>query len=140
MLLRLDTVRPDRRISSQLERCAARESPAQGWHQSNDSLRRARGASVVFVSASGNTAPLLSAPVSVDIDVPVGSATLACQVDRTKGVVTVSPQDLTTSAGLAALTAGLQAGAKVRVSAVPRSGGGLQADAITYFTGTLPPH
>ena len=93
----------------------------------------ASGASSFTIAASGGTTP-----VTVDFSTSTGAATLAYQVDRTNGVVTVSPQDLTTSAGLAAMTAGLQAGAKVSVSAVPQSDGSLKAYVISYYTGTLP--
>ncbi len=93
----------------------------------------ASGASSFSIAAAGGTTP-----VTVDFSTATGSATLVYQVDRTNGVVTVSPQDITTSAGLAALTAGLQAGAKVSVSAVPQGDGSLKAYVISYFTGTLP--
>ncbi|MDE1929119.1 MAG: hypothetical protein KGJ30_13665 [Burkholderiales bacterium] len=76
--------------------------------------------------------------VTVDFSTASGSATLAYQVDRTGDVVTVSPQDLSTSTGLAAFAAGLQAGARVRVSAVPQSDGSLKAYVVDYFTGTAP--
>jgi hypothetical protein len=93
----------------------------------------ASGASSFTINAAGGTTP-----VTVDFSTATGSATLVYQVDRTNGVVTVSPQDITTSAGLAALTAGIQAGAKVQVSAVPQSDGSLKAYVISYYTGTLP--
>ena len=93
----------------------------------------ASGATSFTINAAGG-----ATPVTVNFSTAVGSATLAYQVDRTGGVVTVSPQDLTTSAGLAAMTAGLQAGAKVMVSAVPQSDGSLKAYVVTYYTGTLP--
>jgi dihydroxyacid dehydratase/phosphogluconate dehydratase len=76
--------------------------------------------------------------VGVSVSTTAGSATLAYQVDRTAGVVTVSAQDLTTSGGLAALAGGLAVGAPVKVSAVPQADGTLKAYAITYFTGDLP--
>ena len=93
----------------------------------------AGGATSFTIAAAGG-----ATPVTVDFSTATGSATLAYQIDRTNGIVTVSPQDLTTSAGLAALTAGLQAGAKVQVSAVPQSDGSLKAYVISYYTGTLP--
>jgi len=93
----------------------------------------AAGATSFTIGAAGGTTP-----ATVNFSTATGSATLAYQVDRTGSVVTVSPQDLTTSAGLAALTAGLQAGAKVMVSAVPQSDGSLKAYVISYYTGTLP--
>lgn len=90
------------------------------------------GNSFTINAAGGTTA------VTVKFSTVSGSATLAYQVDRTNGVVTVSPEDLTSVSGLAALTAGLQAGAPVRVSAVPAPDGSLKAYVITYFTGTQP--
>ena len=93
----------------------------------------ASGASSFTIAVAGGTKP-----VTVNFSAVAGSATLVYQVDRTSGIVTVSPQDITTAAGLSALTAGLQAGAKVTVSAVPQADGSLKADVISYFTGTLP--
>jgi hypothetical protein len=75
-------------------------------------------------------------PVTVDFSTTAGSATLVYQVDRSSGVVTISPQDITTAAGLAAFTSGLQAGSKVQVSAVPQADGSLKAYVVNYFTGT----
>jgi hypothetical protein len=88
------------------------------------------GTSFTINAAGGAT------PVSVSFSTAAGSATLAYQVDRAGNVVTVSAQDLTTAAGLAAFTAGLQAGARVQVSAVPQPDGSLKAYVVSYFTGT----
>jgi hypothetical protein len=90
------------------------------------------GASNAFsIDAAGG-----STPVSVDFSTTPGSATLVYQVDRSNGIVTISPQDITTPAGLAAFASGLQAGAKVQVSAVPQADGTLKAYVVAYFTGT----
>jgi hypothetical protein len=83
------------------------------------------------------TVPGGATPVTVDVSTAMGSATLVYQVDRTDGVVTVSPVDITTSAGLAQLTSGLAAGTPVSVYGVPGSSG-LKAYVIAYFTGTMP--
>jgi hypothetical protein len=92
------------------------------------------------VGAGGNAFSVVAAggttPVTVDFGTTTGSATLAYQVDRSGGIVTITPQDLTSAAGLAALTAGLQAGAKVQVSGVPQADGTVRAYVIDYFTGT----
>jgi hypothetical protein len=77
-------------------------------------------------------------PVTVEAATVSGSATLVYQVDMTGGVVTVSPIDITTSAGLASFTSGMATGTKVRVSGVPQSDGSVKAYVITYFTGTTP--
>lgn len=83
------------------------------------------------VNASGGTNA-----VGVSFSTTPGSATLVYQVDRVGDVVTITPQDITTSAGLAALTNGLAVNSKVTVSAVPQSNGTLKAYVISYFTGT----
>jgi hypothetical protein len=77
-------------------------------------------------------------PVTVDASTTSGSATLVYQVDVNGGIVTVSPIDLTSSAGLASFNTGMAAGTAVRVSGVPQVGGTVKAYVITYFTGTAP--
>jgi hypothetical protein len=67
-----------------------------------------------------------TAAATVDVSAASGSATLVYQVDCTGGVVTVSPIDISTSSGLARLTAGLAAGAPVKVYGVPQADGTLQ--------------
>jgi hypothetical protein len=84
------------------------------------------------MSVAGGTAAAI-----VDVSTTTGSATLAYQVDRTNGVITVSPIDITTSSGLAALTGGLTNGALVKVYGVPQAGS-LKAYVIVYYTGTAP--
>lgn len=76
-------------------------------------------------------------PATVDVSTTAGSATLAYQVDRSNGVITVSPIDITTSSGLAALTNGLTSGALVKVYGVPQAGS-LKAYVLVYYTGTAP--
>ncbi len=75
---------------------------------------------------------------SIDVSTASGSATLVYQVDRTNGVLTVSPVDITTSAGLTTLTNGLAVGAPVKVYGVPQPDGSLKAYVLTYFTGDMP--
>jgi hypothetical protein len=77
-------------------------------------------------------------PAVVDINTMPGSATLVYQVDRTGNVVTVSAIDVTTASGLASLTAGLAAGAKVKVYGIPEVNSSLMAYVLAYFTGTDP--
>jgi hypothetical protein len=84
------------------------------------------------------TVPGGALAATVDVGTVAGSATLVYQVDRAGGVVTISPEDITTSAGLSALTNGLVAGAPVKVYGVPQADGSLRAYVITYFTGTAP--
>ena len=76
--------------------------------------------------------------VTVDLSSVVGSATLVYQVDRTNDVVTVSPEDLTTADGLAAVAAHLVASAPVKVFGVPQADGSIKAYIVFYFTGSTP--
>jgi hypothetical protein len=76
-------------------------------------------------------------PATVDVSTTAQSATLVYQVDRSNGVITISPIDVTTSSGLAAITAGLVAGTPVKVFGVPQAGS-LKAYVLVYFTGMLP--
>ena len=73
-----------------------------------------------------------------DVSTASGSATLVYQVDCTGGIVTVSAIDITTSGGLASLTAGLAAGAPVKVYGIPQADGTLKAYVLAYFTGQAP--
>jgi hypothetical protein len=85
------------------------------------------------MTATGGTMP-----VTVDVSTTTGSATLVYQVDRTDGVVTVSPVDITTSAGLGDLTAALTLGTPIKVYGTPQANAALKAYVIAYFTGTMP--
>jgi hypothetical protein len=75
---------------------------------------------------------------TVDVGTMSGSATLVYQVDFNGGIVTVSPIDVTTSSGLAALTTGLASGAPVKVYGVPQADGTLKSYVLAYFTGEAP--
>ena len=96
-------------------------------------------ANTFAISVAGGTQP-----VTVDVSTTMGSATLVYQIDRSNGVITVSPIDITTPAGLAAIAAGLSAGAPVKVFGVPQAPvapattGTLRAYVIVYYTGTMP--
>jgi hypothetical protein len=75
---------------------------------------------------------------SVEVSSTSGSATLIYQVDMTGGVLTISPIDIATAGGLAALTGGLTAGEPVAVYGVPQADGSLKAYVLAYYTGELP--
>ena len=77
-------------------------------------------------------------PATVDVSTTAGSATLVYQIDRSNGVVTISPLDVTTSAGLQTLTNGLSAGTAVKVYGIPQPDGTLKSYVIDYFTGMNP--
>jgi hypothetical protein len=77
--------------------------------------------------------------VTVNLISTADSATLVYQVDRTGQVVTVTPQDITTSQGLANITAALSVvGTPVKVFGVPQADGTVRAYVLFYFTGTAP--
>jgi hypothetical protein len=96
-------------------------------------------ANTFAISAAGGMQP-----VTVDVSTTMASATLVYQVDRSNGVITVSPIDITTPAGLTTIGAGLSAGAPVKVFGVPQppvapaTTGTLRAYVIVYYTGTMP--
>ncbi len=75
---------------------------------------------------------------TVSVSTTSGSATLVYQVDRTSGILTMSPIDITTAGGLQSLTQGLAVGAPVRVYGIPQADGSLKAYVLTYFTGDMP--
>ena len=78
--------------------------------------------------------------VTVDASAVSGSATLVYQVDRqSNGIITVSPQDLTTSTGLSNVATHLVAGTQVKVFGVPQSDGSIKGYVIFYFTGSVMP-
>ncbi len=77
-------------------------------------------------------------PVMVDMSTVSGSASLVYQVDDTKGIVTVTQQDLTNSATLAAVQNALVSGTLVKAYGVPTTGGAVAAYVVFYYTGTLP--
>jgi Domain of unknown function (DUF4382) len=75
---------------------------------------------------------------TVDVNTTAGSATLVYQVDRTNGILTISPIDITTAAGLSTFTTGLAIGAPVKVYGVPQADATLRAYVLAYYTGQIP--
>jgi hypothetical protein len=84
------------------------------------------------------TVPNGTQPVTVNVNSTAGSATLVYQVDRTNGILTVSPIDLDSSSGLMTFTNAMTAGSLVKVYGIPQSDGTLNGYVITYFTGMMP--
>jgi hypothetical protein len=76
--------------------------------------------------------------VPVNLDAVSGSATLVYQVDRTNNVVTISPVDITTTAGQTTITDNLVATTPVKVFGVPQANGSIKAYVVLYFTGVKP--
>ncbi len=85
------------------------------------------------ISVAGGTNP-----VTVNASSVSGSATLFYQVDRTNGIVTITPQDITSTAGLNAISSNVVSGTLVKVYGVPQADGSIKAYVVLYFTGTAP--
>jgi hypothetical protein len=124
-------------------------SNASGWYARNAVLvPTPLPLGTVATAFAGNTfaitVPGGTLPVTVDVSTTMGSGTLVYQIDRANGLITVSPIDITTPAGLAAISAGLIDGAAVKVFGVPQAPvapaatGTLRAYVIVYYTGTMP--
>lgn len=77
-------------------------------------------------------------PGTVDVSTTSGSATLVYQVDRSNGIVSISPIDITSASGLSALTSSLTAGTPVKVYGTPQSDGTFRAYVLMYYSGTMP--
>jgi hypothetical protein len=96
------------------------------------------GSDAFSIATSVTTLNTTSSKFTVDFAVGSGSATLVYQVDRNaSGIVTVSPVDITTPAGLTTFTAALIAGTTVKVYGVPEANGHLKGYVIVYYTGTV---
>jgi hypothetical protein len=96
------------------------------------------GTSFAMIAGSASPTNGNPLPVSVDVSTTAQSATLVYRIDRSNGVITITPLDITTGSGQAALGAALVGGTPVKVYGVPQADGTLQAFVIAYFTGTLP--
>jgi hypothetical protein len=76
--------------------------------------------------------------VTVTLDTTPGSAALVYQVDRTNGIITISPVDISTTAGQNTLSMNLVTATPVKIFGVPQTAGSLKCYVLVYFTGTLP--
>lgn len=76
--------------------------------------------------------------VTVALSTTAGSATLVYQVDRTNGVVTISPVDISTTAGQNTLSSNLVTGTPLKVFGIPQANGTIKAYVLVYFTGVMP--
>jgi hypothetical protein len=74
----------------------------------------------------------------VNLSTTSGSATLVYQVDRTNNIVTISPVDITTTAGQTTITNNLVATTPVKVFGLPLATGAIKAYVVFYYTGTKP--
>src|SRR5271166_4578150 len=73
--------------------------------------------------------------VPVNLNTTSGSATLVYQVDWTNGVLSVSPVDITTTAGQNTLASNLVTATPVKVYGIPQANGTIKCYVLTYFTG-----
>ena len=79
----------------------------------------------------------------VDVSTVSGSATLVYQVNRSGGVVTITPLNLANSADFTTFTTSLTSNTLVKLWSVPQpagtaASGALKAYVILYYTGMLP--
>ena len=99
--------------------------------------------STPWVASSSGGSFGLSVPggataVNVTLSSVSGSATLVYQVDMSSGIITVTPQDLTSSAGLNAVSQALVNGTMVKAFGIPQADGTIKGYVLFYYTGTLP--
>ena len=73
--------------------------------------------------------------VPVNLDTTSGSATLVYQVDWSGGVFTISPVDISTTAGQNTLSTNLVMNTTVKVYGIPQADGTIKAYVVSYFTG-----
>ena len=86
------------------------------------------GSFTVAVPGGANAVP-------VNLSTTSGSAALVYQVDWSNSVLTVSPVDITTSAGQSTLTTNLVANTPAKVYGIPQADGTIKCYVLTYFTG-----
>jgi len=82
--------------------------------------------------------PLGTQAVTVNLSTVSGSATLVYQIDRTGTIVTVTPVDITTSAGQTTVKNNLVPTTPVDVYGVPQANGTIKSYVVFYYTGVRP--
>jgi hypothetical protein len=73
--------------------------------------------------------------VPVNLSSTSGSATLVYQVNWSNGVLTISPVDITTTAGQNTLSTNLVTGTPVKVYGIPQANGTIKCYVLSYLTG-----
>lgn len=74
---------------------------------------------------------------TVGLSTTKGSASLVYQIDRTAGVITINPVDITTTIGLNAVATDLTAGVPVKVFGIPQADHTVKAYVMVYYTGAV---
>lgn len=74
---------------------------------------------------------------TVNLSTVKGSASLVYQIDRTAGIITINPVDITTTAGLNAVTTDLTSGVPVKVFGIPQADHTVKAYVMVYYTGAI---
>jgi hypothetical protein len=97
-----------------------------------------------FSSGSPNATITMTAPggtraLTVDLSTVAGSAALVYQISRTGLIVTITPEDISTTAGQSAVTTTLISGVPVKVYGVPQANGTIKAYVVLYYTGAVLP-
>jgi uncharacterized protein DUF4382 len=73
--------------------------------------------------------------VTVHLNTSSGSGTLVYQVDWTNDIITISPVDVTTTAGQTTLSTNLVANTPVKAFGIPQADGSIKCYVLFYFTG-----
>jgi Domain of unknown function (DUF4382) len=73
--------------------------------------------------------------VPVNINTTTGSGTLVYQVSWGNGVITITPVDVTSTAGQNTLSTNLVTGTPMKVYGIPQANGSINAYVLSYFTG-----
>ena len=76
--------------------------------------------------------------ITVTLGTKASSAPLVYQVDFTNGVFTVSPVDVSTSAGQSILSTNLVANTPVLANGIPQVDGTIKDYVLLYYTGSAP--
>jgi hypothetical protein len=95
------------------------------------------GTAATSYSNGGFTVSVLGGTqaVPVNINTTSGSGTLVYQVSWSNGVLTITPVDVTTTAGQNTLSTNLVTGTPVKVYGIPQANGTINAYVLSYFTG-----
>ena len=73
--------------------------------------------------------------VPVNLSTTSGAATSVYQVDWTNGILTISPVDISSSAGQNTLRTNLVANTPVKVFGIPQADGSIKCYVLSFFTG-----
>ena len=71
--------------------------------------------------------------MNVTVSSVAGSATLVNDVSVVGGIITITPIDISSAAGMTTMTTYVATGATVRVYGIPQADGSIKAYSLNYF-------